>query len=158
MKHQKHCIRILILLALLSASVFAMAQDETKCYQISGFVPDSICKIYLYKSMGLGSRQLLDSAVVTDGSFTMSGTRPAYDLLSVGSGAMGLQFFNDGEPLTIDFTRDSLSASHLNERFFRYCKEVSRFTDEFYRLFMASRQDQEKGVGTTDCSKSRSDE
>ena len=140
MKRRRYTIRILLLLALLSASVFAMAQDETKCYQISGFVPDSICKIYLYKSMGLGSRQLLDSAVVTDGSFTMSGTRPAYDLLSVGSGAMGLQFFNDGEPLTIDFTRDSLSASHLNERFFRYCKEVSRFTDEFYRLFMASRQ------------------
>ena len=40
MKHQKHFIRILLLLALLSASVFAMAQDETKCYQISGFVPD----------------------------------------------------------------------------------------------------------------------
>ena len=110
MKQRRYTIRILLLLALLSASVFAMAQDETKCYQISGFVPDSICKIYLYKSMGLGSRQLLDSAVVTDGSFTMSGTRPAYDLLSVGSGAMGLQFFND------------------------------RFTDEFYRLFMASRQ------------------
>ena len=141
MKQRRYTIRILLLLALLSASVFAMAQDETKCYQISGFVPDSICKIYLYKSMGLGSRQLLDSAVVTDGSFTMSGTRPAYDLLSLGTkGINSIQFFNDGEPLTMDFVNDSLSASPLNEKFCRYCKENKRFTDEFYRLFMASRQ------------------
>ena len=59
MKHQKHCIRILILLALLSASVFAMAQDETKCYQISGFVPDSICKIEMLSNKWLRARQHL---------------------------------------------------------------------------------------------------
>ena len=37
----------------LSVTVFAVAQDETKCYQISGLVPDSISKIYIYKSTGL---------------------------------------------------------------------------------------------------------
>ena len=34
MKHQKHCIRILLLLALLSATAFAVAQDET----FSGYI------------------------------------------------------------------------------------------------------------------------
>jgi len=93
MKQQKCFRRFLLLLALLSVTVFAVAQDETKCYQISGIVPDSISKIYIYKSAGLGSRELLDSAVVTNGRFTMSGTLPTYDLLSIGSGAMGIQFF-----------------------------------------------------------------
>ena len=72
MKQRRYTIRILLLLALLSASVFAMAQDETKCYQISGLVPDSISKIYIYKSTGLTSRELLDSAVVTDGRLDIS--------------------------------------------------------------------------------------
>ena len=40
----------------------------------------------------------------------------------------------------MDFVNDSLSASPLNEKFCRYCKENKRFTDEFYRLFIASRQ------------------
>ena len=76
---------------------------------------------------------MLDSVTVTDGRFTMSGTRPAYDLLSLGTtkGVNNIQFFNDGDPLMMDFVNDSLSASPLNER---------RFTDEFYRLFIASRQ------------------
>ena len=85
---------------------------------------------------------MLDSVTVTDGRFTMSGTRPAYDLLSLGTtiGVNNIQFFNDGDPLMMDFVNDSLSASPLNERFRRYSKEETRFTDEFYRLFIASRQ------------------
>ena len=72
MKQQKCFRRFLLLLALLSVTVFAVAQDETKCYQISGLVPDSISKIYIYKSTGLTSRELLDSAVVTDGRLDIS--------------------------------------------------------------------------------------
>ena len=141
MKSQKQYKRILLLLAMLSAASFANAQNDTKDYQVSGIVPDDISKIYIYKSNGLSSPEMLDSVAITDGRFTMSGTRPAYDLLSLGTkGINSIQFFNDGEPLTMDFVNDSLSASPLNEKFCRYCKENKRFTDEFYRLFMASRQ------------------
>ena len=133
--------RFLLLLATLSTATFANAQNDTKDYQVSGIVPDGISKIYIYKSNGLSSPEMLDSMVITDGKFTMSGTRPAYDLLSLGTkGINSIQFFNDGEPLTMDFVNDSLSASLLNEKFRRYCKEETRFTNEFYRLFMASRQ------------------
>ena len=125
MKSQKQYKRILLLLAMLSAATFANAQNDTKDYQVSGIVPDDISKIYIYKSNGLSSPEMLDSVAITDGRFTMSGTRPAYDLLSLGTkGINSIQFFNDGEP----------------EKFCRYCKENKRFTDEFYRLFMASRQ------------------
>ena len=130
--NMRHYRRFLLLLAMLSAATFANAQNGTKDYKVSGIVPDGINKIYIYKNNGLSSREMLDSVTVTDGRFTMSGTRPAYDLLSLGTkGINSIQFFN---------VNDSLSASPLNEKFCRYCKENKRFTDEFYRLFMASRQ------------------
>ena len=153
MKSQKQYKRILLLLAMLSAATFANAQNDTKDYQVSGIVPDDISKIYIYKSNGLSSPEMLDSVAITDGRFTMSGTRPAYDLLSLGT------------------VNDSLSASPLNEKFCRYCKENKRFTDEFYRLFMASRQTKDEAKikeleqqiaanqeGTTDCSQPRSEQ
>lgn len=140
MKLYKQTKRFLLLLVILSAVTFADAQNETKAYQVSGIVPEGVDKIYIYKSIGLGQREMIDSVAVSNSCFTMSGPRPSYDLLSIGSGAMGIQFFNDGEPLRIDFVRGSLSASPLNERFYRYCKEGTRFTDEFYRLFIAMKQ------------------
>ena len=125
MNKKRHYRRFLLLLAMLSAATFANAQNGTKDYKVSGIVPDGINKIYIYKNNGLSSREMLDSVTVTDGRFTMSGTRPAYDLLSLGTtkGVNNIQFFNDGEPLTMDFVNDSLSASPLNEKFCRYCKE-----------------------------------
>lgn len=142
MNKKRHYRRFLLLLAMLSAATFANAQNGTKDYKVSGIVPDGINKIYIYKNNGLSSLEMLDSVTVTDGRFTISGTRPAYDLLSLGTtkGVNNIQFFNDGDPLMMDFVNDSLSASPLNERFRRYSKEETRFTDEFYRLFMASRQ------------------
>ena len=94
MKSQKQYKRILLLLAMLSAATFANAQNDTKDYQVSGIVPDDISKIYIYKSNGLSSPEMLDSVAITDGRFTMSGTRPAYDLLSLGTkGINSIQFF-----------------------------------------------------------------
>ena len=131
-----------IITALLALVAMVGQAQEKREYNISGLVPDGINKIYIYKNNGLSSLEMLDSVTVTDGRFTMSGTRPAYDLLSLGTpkGVNNIQFFNDGDPLMMDFVNDSLSASPLNERFRRYSKEETRFTDEFYRLFMASRQ------------------
>lgn len=125
-----------LLVALLTASL-SYAQNDKKTFQISGNVPDGISKIYIYKSNGLSAREMLDSTAVADGRFAISGKRPAYDLLSIGSGSMSIQFFNDGEPLTMDFVNDSLSASPLNEKFYRYNKEDDRFSDEFYRLYIS---------------------
>ena len=130
---------LLMLIALLMAMP-SCAQDDTKAYQISGTVPGGISKIYVYKSHGLSAREMLDSTTVTDGKFSITGKRPAYDLLSVGSGAMSLQFFNDGEHITIDFVNDSLSASRLNQKFYRYVKEDDSFSNEFYRLFRAKKK------------------
>ena len=105
-----------LLVALLTASL-SYAQNDTKAFKVSGNVPDGISKIYIYKSNGLSAREMLDSTAVADGRFAISGKRPAYDLLSIGSGTVSIQFFNDGEPLTMDFVNDSLSASPLNEKF-----------------------------------------
>ena len=128
-----------LLVALLTASL-SYAQNDTKAFKVSGNVPDGISKIYIYKSNGLSAREMLDSTAVADGRFAISGKRPAYDLLSIGSGTVSIQFFNDGEPLTMDFVNDSLSASPLNEKFYRYNKENARFSDEFYRLYISRKK------------------
>ena len=57
------------------SSLGATAQEERE-YSISGFVPDGIEKVYLYKTEGLGSRVFLDSAIVADGKFTMKERQP----------------------------------------------------------------------------------
>ena len=64
MKSQKQYKRILLLLAMLSAATFANAQNDTKDYQVSGIVPDDISKIYIYKSNGLSSPEMLDSVAM----------------------------------------------------------------------------------------------
>ena len=136
MKHLRFA--ILVLAAIVSLG--ATAQEERE-YNISGFVPDGIEKVYLYKTEGLGSRVFLDSAIVADGKFTMKGNRPAYDLVSLGNkGLHGIMFFVDGEPMTVDFANDTLRASTLNEKFQDYMAEDKVFTDNFYRLFMASKK------------------
>lgn len=129
---------ITVLLALVTLS--GQAQEERE-YNISGFVPDGIEKVYLYKSEGLQGRVFLDSATVADGRFAIKGKRPAYDLLSLGNkGLHGIMFFVDGEPMTVDFANDTLTASPLNEKFQGYMAEDKVFTDNFYRLFMASKK------------------
>ena len=129
---------ITILLALVAMA--GQGQEERE-YIISGVVPDGIEKVYLYKTEGLGDRVFLDSATVADGSFAIKGNRPAYELVGVGNkGLHSITFFVDGEPMTIDFVNDTLTASPLNEKFQGYMAEDKVFTDNFYRLFMASKK------------------
>ena len=136
MKH----LRFAILALAAIVSLGATAQEKRE-YNISGVVPDGIEKIYLYKTEGLGSRVFLDSAIVADGKFTIKGNRPAYDLVSLGNkGLHSIMFFVDGEPMTVDFVNDTLTASPLNEKFQGYMAEDKVFTDNFYRLFMASKK------------------
>ena len=114
-----------IITALLALVTLSGQAQEERAYDISGFVPDGIEKVYLYKSEGLQNRVFLDSATVADGKFAMKGKRHAYDLVSLGNkGLHGIMFFIDGEPMTVNFVNDTLTASPLN----------------VYRLFMASKK------------------
>lgn len=130
-----------IITALLALVTLSGQAQEERAYDISGFVPDGIEKVYLYKSEGLQNRVFLDSATVADGKFAMKGKRHAYDLVSLGNkGLHGIMFFIDGEPMTVNFVNDTLTASPLNEKFQGYMAEDKVFTDNFYRLFMASKK------------------
>ena len=131
----------IIITALLALVAMAGQAQEEREYIISGVVPDGIEKVYLYKTEGLRDRMLLDSATVADGRFAMKGNQPAYELVGIGNkGLHSITFFVDGEPMTIDFVNDTLTASPLNEKFQHYLEEDKVFTDNFYRLFMASKK------------------
>ena len=111
----------IIITALLALVTLSGQAQEERAYDISGFVPDGIEKVYLYKSEGLQNRVFLDSATVADGKFAMKGKRHAYDLVSLGNkGLHGIMFFIDGEPMTVNFVNDTLTASPLNEKFQGY--------------------------------------
>ena len=120
-----------IITTLLALVAMVGQAQEKREYNISGFVPDGIVKVYLYKTEGLGNRVFLDSAIVADGKFTMKGNRPAYDLVSLGNkGLHSITFFVDGEPMTVDFANDTLIASTLNEKFQGYMAEDKVFIRE----------------------------
>ena len=106
-----------IITALLALVTLSGQAQEERAYDISGFVPDGIEKVYLYKSEGLQNRVFLDSATVADGKFAMKGKRHAYDLVSLGNkGLHGIMLFIDGEPITVNFGNATLTGSRLNEK------------------------------------------
>ena len=129
---------VTVLLALVSLT--SVAQQE-KTYNISGSVPEGVEKVYLYKDEGLSSRVFLDSANVVNGKFAMKGSRPAYDYVGLGNtGLHNITFFVDGEPMTVDFANDTLSASPLNKKFHGYMAGDTVFVNNFYRLWKASKK------------------
>ena len=126
----------------LLALITITGRGQEKCeYNISGNVPEGIEKVYLYKTEGLGNRILLDSVTVADVKFIMKGNMPVYELVSLGNtGLHGITFFVDGEPIKVDFANDTFTASPLNEKFQHYMEEDEVFTDNFYRLYKASKK------------------
>ena len=135
MNHKSTITALLALVSLTSA-----AQQE-RAYNISGIVPEGVEKVYLYKNEGLSSRVYLDSANVVNGKFAMKGSQPAFELVSVdNTGMHNITFFVDGEPMTVDFANDTLSASPLNKKFLGYMASDKAFVDNFYRLWKASKK------------------
>lgn len=131
--------RFIVFILATIVSLGAIAQERE--YNISGIVPDGMEKVYLYKSEGLSDRVYLDSAIIADGKFTMKGEQPAYELLSIGDkGGHSFMFFVDGEPIMVDFVHDTFSASKLNEKFQVCMDEDNVYTENFYRLFMATKK------------------
>lgn len=132
------------MLAAFSLVTTATAQDR-KEYDISGVVPDGVSKVYLYQTEGMTNRILLDSAIVADGHFKMQGSRPAYEMLSLGNkGLHGVSFFIDGEPIQVNFANGTFAASPLNEKLQGYMAENAVLTDKFYTLFMAMQKTENK--------------
>lgn len=107
---------IWILLAALA--VTACASDGTKIFTVSGTFTENGSKVYLIDQL---TETAIDSAVVSDGKFSFTGTAAQDALLAVQAENKNwmTQFFNDGTPVSINVNDSTLKGSPLNERLAR---------------------------------------
>ncbi len=112
--------RKFLLIAFTAMSVFAIQAQDTK-FNVTGIVPDDVKTVYLQV---MGQRSVADSAAVSGGKFTLTGTMPANSILVAYAGNYGVPFFNDGTPVSFDLTAKTLDGSELNKKLFGYDKEI----------------------------------
>lgn len=131
--------KVLSIAALALATLSANAQDTA--YKITGTVPADVKTVYLGV---MNARQPVDSAVVTDGKFTLDGTRQKDELLMIITGDYYLPVFNDGTPIDLNTIAKTFSGSELNKKLYDYDVQLDKYNqqmNELYPQYMAVEKD-----------------
>lgn len=123
----------LIILAF-AVTVLATAKAQETAYNISGTVPEGVTKVYLRLT---DRRQVSDSAVVSDGRFKLNGKLPLNSMMIIAAGEYGVPCFNDGTPMTVNFTDRTVKASQLNMKLHGYDKQMDRYYPQLEALYMS---------------------
>lgn len=116
------------------AAITIQAQETT--YTVSGTVPEGVKKVYLYLS---GKRAAADSTTVSGGRFTLTGSKPLNELLTIRVEDDAYTLFNDGTPVDIDIVNKTIEGSELNKKLFA-CEGILSKYDEPIRQLMAEYQ------------------
>lgn len=121
------------------ATISANAQDVT--YEVSGMMPDSIKKVYIYsletevnnKAVAF-DYNCVDSADVAGGRFIMKGkcSKLSYYQVGVPRTSIGQPVFFDGTPIHIDFINNELKGSADNEKLFQLKKVVYENNEKWF--------------------------
>lgn len=131
--------KILSIAALALATLSANAQDTA--YKITGTVPADVKTVYLGV---MNARQPVDSATVTDGKFTLDGTRQKDELLMIITDNYYLPVFNDGTPIDLNTVAKTFSGSELNKKLYDYDVQLDKYNqqmNELYPQYMAVEKD-----------------
>lgn len=131
--------KILSIAALALATLSANAQDTA--YKITGTVPADVKMVYLGV---MNARQPVDSAAVTDGKFTLDGTRQKDELLMIITGDYYLPVFNDGTPIDLNTVAKTFTGSELNKKLYDYDVQLDKYNqqmNELYPQYMAVEKD-----------------
>jgi len=123
-------------LIIMAFAAFAMmsAKAQETAYTISGSVPEGVTKVYLRLT---DSRQPSDSAAVNDGKFELKGKLPLNSTMIVAAGEYGVPCFNDGTPISINFTDRSVEASPLNMKLHTCDAEIDKYYPRLEALYMS---------------------
>lgn len=121
-----------LLLTAVSVMATVTIQAQQTNYKITGIVPDTIKKVYLYVS---GQREATDSAAVSNGKFTMNGSQPLNEIMVVDINNKGVSFFNDGTPIEINLTNRTLSGSELNKKLYSYNLQLEKYDTETEQIY-----------------------
>ena len=101
----------LLTTALTVMAAISMQAQET-AYKITGTVPASVSKVYLYV---MGQRAALDSATVSNGKFELSGKQNLNEIFMLDANNEGMAFFNDGTPVDMNLVDYTMAGSDLNK-------------------------------------------
>ena len=120
-----------MLMTALLAAVSSWAQQVQ--HSVQGVCNPDVRKVYL---MDKTNEVPVDSAVTNEGHFSMQGTQEKEALLGVSpeGGQWDVLFFNDGIPVAVDLTRNTLQGSLLNEKLTTYDLEDGKRLEAFKAL------------------------
>ena len=113
----------LLVMAAFIAATLPTAAHQVK-YSIDGISNENGKTVVLRDRL---TNQIVNSAVVTNGKFSMSGNaeKNAYMGVSTQDASWFVMLFNDGTPVTINLNDSTLKGSPQNERLTRYDLDIN---------------------------------
>ena len=134
--------KVMFIAALMMAALPTEAQQIK--YTINGISKDNGKTVVLRDRR---TNQIVDSAVVANGKFSMTGNaeKDAYMGVSVKDASWFTMFFNDGTPVIINLNDSTLKGSPLNERLTRYDVEINApYSNYMMKVQSMSEEEREK--------------
>ena len=122
--------KVSIIAAILSLVAAVSCTNGVK-YSVSGPCAKDGAKVSLIDQI---TKTAIDSTVVADGTFSMTGKADKDALLAVNieGTPWNFLFFNDGTPVTLDPEQKTVSGSELNNKLSEYDLKNSQLHEEFY--------------------------
>ncbi len=127
----KRLLTLPLLTLTLCATLFSCASSQSQSYSIAGTAPDSSLngeKVYLLDYQ-LSGNQIIDSTVITDNSFTLSGEIPRASLLQIQAKDYGYSLLSE-EDISIELTHPiKITSGQQNlemQKFIANAKELER--------------------------------
>ena len=133
----------LLVFAALMLAVLPTEAQQVK-YTINGISKENGKTVVLRDRQ---TSQIVDSAVVANGKFSMTGNaeKNAYMGMAVKDADWFVMMFNDGTPVTVNLNDSTLKGSPMNERLTRYDVELNAPYGEYIRKVQAmSEEEREK--------------
>ena len=112
-------------------------------YSIDGISKENGKTVYLRDRL---TRSIVDSAVVANGKFSMSGNAEKNALMGVSTkdAMWSVMLFNDGTPMTVNLNDSTLKGSPQNERLTRYDIDINASYGNFMMKVQSMSEEERK--------------
>ena len=131
-----------LMIAALMLAVLPTEAQQVK-YSIDGISKENGKTVVLRDRR---TNQIVDSAIVAKGKFSMRGNaeKDAYMGVSVKNAMWSVMLFNDGTPVTINLNDSTLKGSPMNERLTRYDIEINAPYGNFMQKVQSMSEEERK--------------
>ena len=124
------------LLLAVTAFLVLSVQAQT-AYSVTGTAGPDIKKVYVIDV----AKQFLpiDSAIVSNGRFALTGSQPKDAVLGIGNREFALLFINDGAPIEVSLATQTLKGSAQNEKLNAYDRELTPIDNQMNDIVAKAR-------------------